>query len=92
MTPTSTLLQHSWRTCRYTFASSGDTDAPCGEPCSLSVQLPIFDDPRGQPLTDQPQDPFIRDPVPEEPHQPVPIKLPKKSRISASSTQLTFFR
>jgi site-specific DNA recombinase len=35
---------------------------------------PVLDDPRGQPLADQPQDPLIRDPVPEEPLQPVPIQ------------------
>src|SRR5712692_28218 len=34
---------------------------------------PLLHDPRGQPLTDQPQDPLIRDPVPEEPRQPAAI-------------------
>ena len=37
-------------------------------------QLPVLDDPRSQPLADQPQDPVIRDPVPEELLQPVPVK------------------
>ena len=53
---------------------------------------PVLDDSRGQPLIDQPQDPLVRDPVLEELPQPVPIKLAKKSRMSASSTQFTFFR
>ena len=38
-------------------------------------QLPVFDDPCGQPLADQPQDLFIRDPVPEEPIEPASVKL-----------------
>ena len=37
--------------------------------------LAILDDPCGQPPVDQPQDPLVRDPVPEERPQPVPIKL-----------------
>ena len=41
-------------------------------------QLPVFDDPCGQPLADQPQDPFIRDPVPEEPLKPASVKLPEE--------------
>ena len=54
-------------------------------------QLPVFDDPCGHPLADQPQDPFIRDPVPEKLLKPASVKPdPKKSRISASSTQFTF--
>ena len=43
-------------------------------------------------LSDQPQDPLVRDPVLEKPSQPAVIKLAKKSRMSASSTQFTFFR
>ena len=35
---------------------------------------PVLDDPRGQPLINQPQDPLVRDPVPEE--------LPSQSRSS----------
>ena len=47
---------------------------PAVIPCGLRPG-PVLDDPCGQPLADQPQDPFIRDPVLEEPSQPVPIKL-----------------
>jgi site-specific DNA recombinase len=36
---------------------------------------PVLDDSCGQPLADQPQDPLIRDPVPEELLKPGPIKL-----------------
>jgi site-specific DNA recombinase len=39
---------------------------------------PVLDDSRGQPLIDQPQNPFVRDPVPEELPQPDPIKLAEK--------------
>jgi len=39
---------------------------------------PLLHDPRGQPLTDQPQDPLIRDPVPEEPRQPAAINAGEK--------------
>src|SRR6476661_895761 len=39
---------------------------------------PVLDDPCGQPLIDQPQDPRIRDPVLEKPSQPSPIKLAEK--------------
>ena len=60
------------------FASNGDTDAPCGEPCGVSDHRPVLDDSRGQPLIHQPQDPLVRDPVPEELPQPVPIKLAEK--------------
>jgi hypothetical protein len=35
---------------------------------------PMLDDPRGQPLGDQPQDPLVRDPVLKEPPQPGVIK------------------
>ena len=49
-------------------------------------------DSRGQPLADQPQDPFVRDPVPEKLLQPAPIKLTEKPGISAAGTQFTFFR
>jgi hypothetical protein len=37
--------------------------------------LPVLDDPHGQPLVDQPQDPLVRDPVPEKPPKPSMIKL-----------------
>src|SRR5262249_42944653 len=64
---------------------------PLWRPGALAPD-PLFHDPRGQPLTNQPQDPLIRDPVPEEPRQPAAINAGEKSRISASSTQFTFFR
>src|SRR4029077_7630389 len=35
-------------------------------------QLPVLQDSRVQPFHDQPQDPLVRDPVPEEPFQPSP--------------------
>jgi len=38
-------------------------------------QLPVFEHPRVQPLRDQPQDPLVRDPVPEELRQPSPVKV-----------------
>jgi hypothetical protein len=37
--------------------------------------LPVLDDPCGQPLVDQPQDPLVRDPVLKKPSQPNMIKL-----------------
>src|SRR5258706_2808457 len=40
--------------------------------------LPVLDDPRSQPLPDQPQDPLVRDPVLQEPSQPNMIKLAEK--------------
>ena len=39
-------------------------------------QLPVFDDPCGHPLPDQPQDPFIRDTVPEKLLKPASVKRP----------------
>src|ERR1035437_6537435 len=39
---------------------------------------PVLDDPCGQPLADQPQDPLIRDPVPEKLLQPASIELPEE--------------
>ena len=50
---------------------------PAATPVSLRPG-PVLDDPCGQPLADQPQDPFVRDPVPEELLQPVPIKLAER--------------
>ena len=41
-------------------------------------QLPVFDDPSGHPLSDQPQDPFIRDPVPEKLLKPASVKRPEE--------------
>ena len=41
-------------------------------------QLPVFDDPCGHPLADQPQDPFIRDPVPEKLLKPASVKRPEE--------------
>ena len=52
-----------------------ELNAPCGVPSPLSDQRPVLDDSRGQPLADQPQDPLVRDPVPEELLQPALIKL-----------------
>ena len=40
--------------------------------------MPVLDDSCGQPLADQPQDPLIRDPVPEELLQPAPVELPEE--------------
>src|SRR5216683_2133199 len=40
--------------------------------------VPVLDDPCAQPLADQAQDPFIRDPVPEELLQPAMIKAGEK--------------
>src|SRR5215470_4647146 len=37
--------------------------------------FPVLDNPRSQPLTDQPQDPFVRDPVLQKLPQPGMIKL-----------------
>jgi hypothetical protein len=37
--------------------------------------LPVLDDPGGQPFTDQPQDPLVRDPVLQELPKPAVIKL-----------------
>lgn len=51
-----------------------------GQRCPLRRTLvahrpgPLLHDPRGQPLTDQSQDPFVRDPVPEKPPPPLVIK------------------
>ena len=42
-------------------------------------QLPVFEHARVQPLDDQPQDPLVRDPVPEELHQPSPVKMVEKA-------------
>ena len=44
--------------------------------CSLRSlrPFPVLDDSRGQPLGDQPQDPLVRDPVPEKPLQPAMIQ------------------
>ena len=50
---------------------------PLRRPGALAPD-PLFHDPRGQPLTDQPQDPLIRDPVPEEPFQPAAINAGEK--------------
>jgi hypothetical protein len=35
----------------------------------------VLDDPCGQPLIDQPQDPLVRDPVLKKPPKPTLIKL-----------------
>src|SRR5262249_38265171 len=40
--------------------------------------LLVLDDPRGQPPVDQPQDPLVRDPVPEKPSKPGLIKPGKE--------------
>ena len=54
--------------------------------------FPVLDDSRVQPLSDETQDPLIRDPVLEKPLQPTVIKPIEKSRTSASSTQFTLLR
>jgi site-specific DNA recombinase len=68
-------------------AADTESDAPQsyplrwrGDRCPLRRALltcpppSVLDDSRGQPLADQPQDPLVRDPVPEEPPQPIVIK------------------
>ena len=42
-------------------------------------QLPVLQDSRVQPFHDQPQDPLVRDPVPEEPFQPSPVEMVEKA-------------
>ena len=68
----------------------GQPNRPVAFPSPLSDQLPVFQHSRVQPLGDQPQDPLVRDPVPEETHRPSRSRWSKKPRMSASSTQFTF--
>ena len=72
-------------------ASNGDADAPWGAPLARRPR-PVLDDPCVHPFSDEPQDPLVRNAVLEELLQPAVIKLVKKSLMSASSTQFTFFR
>jgi hypothetical protein len=62
---------------------------PLGGSLPAIGPLPVFEHSRVQPLRDQPQDPLIRDPVPEELRQPSPVKvvegLPALLRASMTS-------
>ena len=48
----------------------------------------VLDDPCGQPLADQLQDPFIRDPVPDKLSQPVPVKLAEEVGLVVNAVAL----
>jgi len=53
--------------------------------------LPVLKHASGQPFLNQPHNALVPDSVLDEFHQPLVVRLPKKSRMSASSTQFTFF-
>ena len=64
---------------------------PCTVPTSLTCPLSLLQHAGAQPFLDEPHDAPVRDPVLEKPHQPSVVEGIEEPRMSASSTQFTFF-